>query len=251
MSNSSQLTAACYLVAIKELLKQRGITYGQLSDALSCSLPTIKRWLNKPTLPLDRLLEIAEVANIQFSEICERAEQLRPQHYIFSDEQDELFAERPEMLDYLQQLIAGKTPAQIAKEFELKESNTTLYLQHLERVGLIKRKGRNQIKLLISPPVGFGPGSRFLKKEMESFLRSIVSDVVFADESLQDRFAILKPLSLTPQDYLALRAGILRLVDQFSAIGESRVETKNTQHWQMAIACGPAPAPQPVTLPRI
>src|SRR5262245_40253817 len=188
MSASSQITASCYLLAVKELLKQRGITYAQLADGLECSLPTIKRWLNKPALPLDRLLEIAEVANVDFAEICKRADQLRPQHHVFSDEQDALFVERPEMLVYFRELMVGKTPSEIAVQFGLNMRSSSLYQKHLEHVGLIKRKPRNRVKLLVRPPVGFGPGSLYLKKEMQNFLTSIVTNVVHADDSQADCF---------------------------------------------------------------
>jgi len=238
-------------MAVKELLKQRGITYGQLADALDCSLPTIKRWLNKPALPLDRLLEIAEVANIEFAEICKRADQLRPQHYVFSDEQDALFVERPEMFAYFQELIGGKTPDEIAIQFDLNVRSSSLYQKHLERVGLIKRKPRHRVKLLVRPPVGFGPGSLYLKKEMQNFLKSIVTNVVHADDPQVDCFAILKPMSLIEHDYMALLDGIKRLVDQYSAIGESRIATDKTSQWQIAIACGRGPELKPSRLPRI
>ena len=251
MSASSQLTAACYLSAVKELLKQRGITYGQLAEALECSLPTIKRCLNKPALPLDRLLEIAEVANIEFAEICKRADQLRPQHYVFTAEQDALFVERPEMLAYFQELMGGKSPDEIANQFELDVRSSSLYQKHLERVGLIKRKPRKQVELLVRPPVGFGPGSLYLKHQMQNFLTSIVTNVVHADGSQADCFAILKPLSLTEQDYRALVDGIKRLINQYSAIGESRIATGKISEWQIAIACGRGPKPQPSQLPRI
>ncbi len=251
MSTSSRLNATCYLMAVKELLKQRGITYGELAEALECSLPTIKRFLNKPALPLDRLLQIAEVANIKFAEICKRADQLKPQHHLFSDEQDALFVERPEMLAYFEELIGGVTPDDIAVQFDLDARSSSLYLKHLERVGLIKRKARRQVKLLVRPPVGFGAGSLYLKKEMQSFLTSIVTNVVNADDSQADCFAILKPLSLTEYDYRALLDAIKRLVDQYSAISESRVAIDKTSHWQMAIACGRGTKPKPSQLPRI
>jgi hypothetical protein len=251
VSTSSELTATCYLMAVKTLLKQRGITYGQLADALECSLPTIKRWLNKPALPLDRLLEIAEVANLEFAEICKLADQLRPQHHVFTDEQDALFVERPEMLAYFQELIGGKTPSEIATQFDLNAVSSSLYQKHLERVGLIKRKPRNRVKLLVRPPVGFGRGSLYLKKEMQNFLTSIVTNVVPGGDSQGDSFAILKPLSLTEQDYIAFVDGIKRLVDQYSAIGECRIATGKTSPWQIAIACGRGPKPGPGQLPRI
>lgn len=249
MSNSSELNAICYLDALKQLLKQRGITYSHLADELQCSLPTIKRWLNKPGLPLDRLLQMAEVAKLEFGEIHRLANQLRPQHYIFTDEQDALFAARPELLAYFEELIAGKSPKDIAIEHNLDVRSSGLYQKHLQAVGLIKRKPRNQVQLLVQPPLGFGPGSAYLKQEMQSFLSSIVTDVIHADDSVENNFAILKPLSLNRQDYLAFIEGITRLIDRYSTLSERR--TDDTTPWQVAIACGRAPQPQPNRLPQI
>ena len=58
MSSSSDLDATRYLEALKEFLRERRVTYGELAEALRCSLPTVKRALNKPSLPLSRLLEL-------------------------------------------------------------------------------------------------------------------------------------------------------------------------------------------------
>jgi hypothetical protein len=116
---------------------------------------------------------------------------------------------------------------------------------------LIKRKARKQIQLLVRPPVGFGPGSLYLKHQMQNFLTSIVTNVVNADGSRADCFAILKPLSLTEQDYMALVDGIKRLINQYSAIGESRIPAGKTSQWQIAIASGRGPEPKPSRLPLI
>ena len=251
MSATSELTAACYLTALKELLKQRGVTYGDLAEALQCSLPTIKRSLNKTALPLNRLLEIAEVASLDFADIYKRAERLRPQHYVFTAKQDALFAERPEVLAYLEELLSGKTPAEIASHHDLDVRSSGLYQKLLEGVDLIKRKPRRQVKLLVSSPVGFGPGSRYLKREAQSFLESVVADVVHAEGSQPDRFAILKPLSLTDEEFKALLENIKRIVDQYSAIGESRTAAGKAAPRKLAIACGPGPQPEPIRLPRL
>lgn len=251
MSATSEQTAACYLTALKELLKRRGVTYADLAEALRCSLPTIKRSLNKTSLPLERLLEIAEVANLDFAEIHKRAEQLRPQHYFFTKEQDALFAKQPETLAYLEELLDGKTPVEISRHHDLDVQSTSHYQKRLEEVGLIKRKQRRQVKLLVRPPVGFGPGSLYLKREMQSFLESVVTEVVNAEGSQPGLFAILKPLSLTDEEFRALVDNLKRIVDQYSAIGENRTAAGKATPRQMAIACGPGHRQERRRLPRV
>ena len=120
MSSSSELDATRYLAALKELLKERGVTYAELAKALHCSLPTVKRALNKPSLPLNRLMEFCEIAGIAFEDLHQRVERCRPKHYVFTDEQDQLFFERVELLDYLVELAReGTTPSDIAERHNL------------------------------------------------------------------------------------------------------------------------------------
>ena len=164
MSSSSELDARRYLEALKELLKERGITYARLAADLHCSLPTVKRAINKPYLQFSRLLEFCEVARISFGDLHERAEQRRPEHYVFSEAQDQLFSEREELLGYFLELAKeGATPSRIAKRHKLDRRSTELYLKHLSRIGLVERQEKGRAKLLVKPPFGFGPGSRVLR----------------------------------------------------------------------------------------
>ena len=182
MSSTSELDAACYLEALKELLKERSVTYVRLADAVHCSLPTVKRALNKPSLPFSRLLEFCEIAQIAFGDLYQRAERRRPRHYIFTKEQDQLCANREELLGYLLELARkGTTPSDIAKRHNLDRRSTTVYLKHLARVGLVERQGGNRAKLRVTPPFGFGPNSRVMRREHEKFLKTIVVDVLAAD----------------------------------------------------------------------
>ncbi len=130
-------------------------------------------------------------------------------------------------------------------------ASTNYYQKHLEVVGLIKRRARGQVKLLVQPPVGFGPGSRYLRRKMEELLTSVLTSMVQADGLHTDRFARIKPLSLTREDYASLIGDFKRLVDQYSAISERRLINDGTLPWQIAIACAPGPATEPIHLPRI
>ena len=252
MSSSSKLDASCYLEALKELLKERGVTYARLADAVHCSLPTVKRALNKPTLPFSRLLEFCEIAQIPFGDLYERAEQRRPRHYVFTEEQDQLFAEREELFGYFLELACEKsTPSDIAKRHNLDQRSTALYLQHLAKVRLVERLGRNRARLRVTAPFGFGPNSRVMRREHENFLKMIVEDVLADDPVKTGCVAVLKPLHLTEEDYKQMVTEMEKVVHRYAAIAERGLSRGSTSLWQVAFACGPGPKVRPRHLPRI
>ena len=252
MSSTSNLDVTRYLEALKQLLKERRVTYAQLADALRCSLPTVKRALNKPSTPLSRLFEFCEVAQIAFEDLHRRAEQHRPKHYIFTEREDRLFSERDEVLGYFQELATeGTTPSDIAERHNLDRRSTALYLKHLASVGLVELQGRNRVKLRVKPPFGFGPGSRVLRKTQEGFMKGIVADVLAADPKKKECFAVLKPFYLTTEDYSKMVADFESVIHRFAAISERGPSREGASLWQVALASGPRPEQPSRRLPRI
>ena len=252
MSSSSEFNATRYVESLKDLLKERGITYGELADALHCSLPTVKRALNKPSLPFSRLLEFCEHAQIQFDELHRRAEQRRPVHYVFRGDQDQLFAERKEILQYFLELAKrGLSPSEIAERHDLDRRSSQLYLSHLARVGLVELQGGNRVKLLVEPPFGFGPRSLVMQHEHETFLRNIVSEVLTSDPEDKRRVAVLKPIYLTEEDYDQMIDSLVNVIHRFAAIADRGLSRGDTSLWNVALACGPGLDVQRPPLPRI
>ena len=251
-SSSSQLDATCYLEALKELLRERGLTYAKLAEAVHCSLPTVKRAFNNPSLSFSRLLEFCEVAQIAFGEVHQRAEQRRPKHYIFTDEQDQLFSTREELLSYFLELAReGTTPSEIAHKHNLDGRSTALYLRHLAGIGLVERLGGNRARLRVQPPFGFGPDSRVMRKKQERFLQTIVADVLAGDPGKKSCVAVLKPLYLTEQDYSQMVEEMENVIHRFAAIAERSLRPGSASSWQVALACGPGPDVGPRRLPQI
>lgn len=238
------------LEALKLMLKERQLSYPMISEALGVSLPTIKRLLNKATIPLERLMEICDFADIGLAEVIARAEDLTPSHTFFSAEQDDLFYRHPYVMSYFFELFQDhKSPSQIAKRHKLSPNSTELYLSQLERVRLLERDGRGRVTFLVSPPLGFSRDSRVLRLQQGDFIQSIVKQVLDADPESTDRrrcTAILKPLDLPEKMYRQMIGELIRVVDRYAFLSESPV-TKSTgsgqpsrSPWQLAIAAGPA-----------
>ena len=239
MTSTSDADATRYLEALKELLRDRRLGYRDLAEALPYSLPTVKRDLNKPTIPLSRLLELCHAAGIPFDDLHRRAEERRPLHYIFTEDQESVFLQHEGTLTYLTELGAERSPAEIAARHDLDPASTHLYLELLASVGLIERTGPDQAELLVSPPFGFGPDSRVLRERQRTFIESITERVIMsADEG---RCAtVLKALRLTEGDYRRMVADLVNVVERFAAVSEGTAAREEREGWMVSVACGPA-----------
>lgn len=240
------------LAALKAMLKERRISYAVLAAELDVSLLTVKRTLNKPAVPLDRLLEICRIAKIDFAELVERAAATRPEHTYFSQAQDELFTRCPPMLTYFEALQSGRSPAEIARQARLTSASTTRYLNALAAVGLVRVTGAGkspEVELLVQPPVGFPPGSTTLARLAAAFLTSVVQRVVAATDRHDGDFSLLKPLRLSERQYRQMTGELHDVVNRYSFLSEGAgiaIDDDDRPEWQLAIAASQAdPANDP------
>ncbi|MFL9708895.1 helix-turn-helix domain-containing protein, partial [Aeromonas veronii] len=70
----SQELANNILETLKKTLNDKGIRYQTLAETLDVSIATIKRMMNKPSLPFDTLLQICHLAGLSFEELMERTQ---------------------------------------------------------------------------------------------------------------------------------------------------------------------------------
>jgi hypothetical protein len=243
--NASQIESeACQLLAaLKELLRERRISYPMIAEAMDISLPTVKRMLNKPSLPLDRLMGVCRVAGIEPTEVFTRAERQRPTHTVFTAEQDELFDLHPEFLSYLSRLVNdGKTPAEIQDAEGISPDSTERYLIGLAKVGLLERDTGTRVKLKVSSPLGFGPDSRVLRKIQGAFMTEIVERVLGGETD--GVHALMKPLFLRRDTYRELVGELRAIVDKYSYLSSRIGEGDAGEHFKLAVASGVSERPE-------
>ena len=239
--DSSEYEANALLTALKQLLRERRIGYQLIADSLEVSLPTVKRMLNKPGLPLDRLFSICRIAQIEPADVFSKAAKERPQHTLFTAEQDELFFKKPDFLTYFSKLTEeGLSPEEIAEAESLTLHSTEKYLSGLERVGLIERDIGLKVRILIEPPFGFGTDSKVLRAKHAEFLQHTVAQVLSVDRA-EGVFAVLKPLRLQPGLYSEMLGELKAVVDKYAYHSEhpGNRNVPSAGLWNLAIASGP------------
>ncbi len=234
------------LASLKSMLKERQLSYATLAIELGTSLLTVKRSLNKSAVPLDRLLEICRIAQIDFAELAQRAAAHKPVHTYFNTAQDELFSRCPPMYSYFVALRTGLSPAEIARKYRLTRESTASYLDALSSVNLllVTTSGKKQeVQILIEPPIGHRPGSRMLSRLSATFLKSVVERVVVSTDRHEGDFSLLKPLRLSERQYRQMTSDLLEVVNRYALISENpslAPEEDDRPEWQLALAAAKA-----------
>ena len=184
----SDLKVGQLKIALKSVLKLKGIKYEQLAESLHCSLPTVKRIMGPEELSLSRLLQICEVAEIDLSDLERLAGRQDRKEENFTAEQQEFLAKNKSYFSYLMALYSGDTPQKIAAKHKLSQRSTDKYLVQLEKLDLVRVTGRLKVKPRYEdfPALGNGP---LAKVYFESFIQS---GARFFTELIRDAIATVK-----------------------------------------------------------
>ncbi len=126
------------LSALRDLLKERGITYAKLGRSLGLSEPSVKRLFGgRSPLTLERLEAVSEFLGISVSDLIVRAEGRHARNESFTREQEQAFAERPGLLGLFRDLYSGRAPEKVRRAWKLDAPAFFRALRRLEKLGLI------------------------------------------------------------------------------------------------------------------
>jgi len=239
MSQVNEQVISFCLQELKKAFRVAGITYQDIGSQLGMSLATVKRMMADENIRFDRLLTLCQLAGVEITELIDSAVNKPAEHSVFTHEQDAAFAQFPHLLSYFSALVYQReTPADIAKQYQLDDVSTYLYLRKLETIGLIELLPENKVKLTISLPVGFSADSQVMKQQYQSMIEHTVQSVLFDDSS--DAFCLVKPMYLSDSLYTKMLNEINNIVDKYSEISEVMVDGNVTDNRQlMVLGCKP------------
>lgn len=158
--------------AIKQLMKSKKITYKDLADSFSCSVPTIKRMLNKETLTISRLMDICKVLGMDVFELTTmmREQVIRGENF-FTDEQEHFLSKHLKIYTFYRRLMYGYQEVDYKRKFKMSTNVIEFYKIKLHELGLVQiDESGNILSLLRKRPQYKGSLSRtfgeHLKKEV-------------------------------------------------------------------------------------
>jgi len=230
---------------IKDLLKQKDITYEDLAEQMDCSIPTIKRILGPEELTLNRLLQLCEIVNVDLAELEALSNEGPPVEEKFTEAQEIFLSKNKPFMAYLMKLCSGESPKQIAEKKGLTPRSTDKYLIGLEKQNLIRVTGKQKVKPQFKnfPALGDGPLARvyfetFIQNGAQFFIE-LISDGLRSKidkaEKPKTVFSI-QSVRVTRDTYKAFADEQEKALRNFSKLASFEEKTKDPSELMTAVA---------------
>ena len=155
---------------LKNLLKQRGMTYRELAQELDLSESAIKQMFSSGNMTLARLDRICEVLALDFGDLLQLSDASAHRLQSLSLEQESELIGDPKLLLTAYCLVNNWTFAEILDRYKITEVEGITYLARLDRMRLIELLPGNRVKALIATNFTWhpnGPIEQFFRKEVQ------------------------------------------------------------------------------------
>lgn len=227
---------------IKDLLKQKKMTYEDVAKELNCSVPTIKRILGDEELTLSRLLELCDILDVTLTDLEMLTKTATDKVERFSEEQQIFLAKNKNFLAYLVRLFE-ETPEQIAEKYKLTQKSTDKYLLGLEKNGLVKVNAKLKVKPAFKqlPSLEHGPLAKAyyesLIQNSATFFTQNISERLFAPKGNKDvpNVFAMQAIKVTEASYKAFIIEGQKSLDSFLKLSSYEEKSKPQEQLKTAV----------------
>lgn len=221
--------------ALKEILKERQISYKDLGKRMGMSESGIKKIFSGGDCSFGKLMQISKILRVKFSDLLLEVEheEMRPVSFNLK-QQDAFLKDRSLFNFYVKLVIERMSVDEIRQESKLSEAQCFKYLKALDGLDIIEllQGGRTKVPT-ISLVSHFGHGT-LLEKTYQEWGQRTVRDLAHPKNQATGQFIIrcLKMKEETYQDFLAQLRDLEKQIAK-RALREMAVSTKNlvTTRW--------------------
>ena len=158
------------MTALKQLLRQRGITYDDIAQHLDLSTSSVKRLFSAGGLTMERLESVCELADVDFLELAREAETDRLRLRSLTEEQEREIVSDPKLL--LVSICVHNRWGfdEILAHYDLTEHDLIRALAKLDSLGILDLLPGNRIRLRVSRTFTWlpnGPIHRFFIRNVQ------------------------------------------------------------------------------------
>lgn len=168
MSQTQQLVGS-----LKQVLRNQKITYAQVALKLEMSEASVKRMFSKGSFTLERLEQIADIANVRIAELATMADEApQPITHLTPDQENQLI-EDGKLLLVAFMVLNGWTIEQVTATFDIEELEMVRKLAQLDRLGMVELLPGNRVRRLVSRNFSWrknGPVARYFEREIKKDL---------------------------------------------------------------------------------
>lgn len=215
MAQASQL-----LQTLKRLLRARGITYAHIAARLDMSESSVKRLFARQEFSLQRLESVCGLLDMELSELAVLAGQDQQRLQMLSEQQEaELVADIGLLLVAIS-VLNQWPPRRIVETYRLSESELTLHLLRLDKLGLIELRAGNRVRLKLARDFSWRP-----QGPIQRFFADHVRDDFFATRFQEPGEQLLFVHGmLSPAANARLQARLRRVVQEFNELHGDSLE---------------------------
>jgi transcriptional regulator with XRE-family HTH domain len=204
------------LETIKRTLKARGLRYRDLARAVGVSEPTVKRWLARGGITIERLEAICDFLELDFFELARLSRQ-RSQLTRELDVRDErILAAEPRLLAMLHLLCSGWSVAEIRESFAVGEAQSTRLLARLDRMGLIELLPRDRVRLRVARDLAWRSDGPVMQK----YARAALAEFLAGRFDAPNAVLKLEVRELAESSIVLLRRRIDRIAREFVEVAQ-------------------------------
>ena len=200
------------VVALKRLLKERGISYAALAPHLALSEASVKRMFSQKTFSLSRLEALCDLVGLELSELARLAEESQPKPSQLTEAQEAALVADMRLLLVAILVLNHWRFHDILARYQFTEPALVLVLLRLERLNLLQLLPENRIRLKVSRDLqwlGVGPVRRFFReKAQHEFL-----DATFCGPG--EGFVFAQGM-LTPAALAHMQSRVRRIAQEFA-----------------------------------
>jgi transcriptional regulator with XRE-family HTH domain len=149
---------ALLVTELKQILKERGITYSAVARKLRLSHASVKRLFSRGDFSLQRIDEICELAGVELTDLADRIREREASAYQMTVEQERQIVSDPRLL-LMAWLVLNKWRFDdIVKFYRFTEREALGYLLKLDRMKLIELQPGNRVRLRMKRNLSWRPG---------------------------------------------------------------------------------------------
>jgi len=202
-----------YIDALKKSLRNKKITYSKLAEMLDISEASVRRVFSEGTFTLERFLKICDLAGITFEDIAGMRDLHRKDvFHQLSRKEEQFFAQNISYFAFLEMILIGRSPNDIAKEYKLSGPTLVKMLGTLEKMSLIEwlpdNEAKGKVGMRISP-IPNGP-------LIQAFEKESIHDFVDSTFEGESEFKTIRLFKVSPD---TLKRVLQRCEDFITEIG--------------------------------
>ena len=218
--------------ALKQALKERRVSYDQVSVHLGLSLSSVKRLFSTGGFTLERLERVCDLADVDLLELARRADALRLNVASLTEDQERELIADPVLLLVGICVLNRWSFERIVDRYQISETRLIQLLARLDRMGLIELLPGNRIKLRVARNFAWLPNGPIHRYFVDNVQGAFLSGTFVPEQDLH-RFAWGM---LSIESMAILRSKMAELMETFDELTRGD-EIRPTQEGRTLGSC--------------